>query len=179
MQGGMTIRPATDADLAVICALHLANWRSSYAGAMPDAFLGAPVAQEMARRWHSLPAAPDVTLAGEIEGAFAGFALVRMGNPEGPLLESLHVHERMRGSGIGRALIAAVAQAVLDAGHHAMWLEVLAANGAARQFYARLGGQESPEFEDVIAGQRVPAVKVHWRDLRALIDAATARQGAA
>lgn len=39
----MMIRPATPADLPALAALHAANWRTDYAGLLPEAVLGAQV----------------------------------------------------------------------------------------------------------------------------------------
>lgn len=158
----MTIRPATARDLPAIRDLHLANWRASYAGALPAAFLGTPVAQEMAARWAALPPEGDILL---VAGAGAGFVLVRPGHPDGPLIESLHVAAEARGSGLGEALLRAAAAELDRRGHRAMWLEVLDENTAARRFYKRMSGVEGPVFADEICSNPVPARKIHWARL--------------
>lgn len=160
------MRAMTSEDLPAIAALHLANWRDSYGGSLSAEFLGQPVADEIARRWSVLPRDPDIALvAGEVDG----FALVRTQDPDGPLLESLHVRQSARGGGLGRVLMAAVARQLIAAGYDNLWLEVFDANGAARAVYRRWGGIETPVFTDVIAGQNVQARKVRWHDLAPLI----------
>lgn len=173
----MILRPATPADLSAIAAIHLANWRAGHAGLMPDGFLGAPLAAEMARKWAALPAAPDRVVILEIGGAVAGFALLRPADPRGPLVDSLHVAACHRGAGLGRVLLAEAARQMRAEGHGALWLEVLEGNAAARRFYARLGGVEGPAFDEILVGQPVRSCPVHWTGAAAL--SALAGAGAA
>lgn len=165
----MLIRPAEAGDLPALQALHLANWRRDYAGHLPDAYLGAPVAAFMAERWRALPEADDICHVAVQGTAVLGLARLRADHPAGPLLESLHVDATARGTGAGRALLASVAQRLRDAGHRRMWLEVLQGNGAARGFYQAMGGTEGWPFKDDVAGNPVVAVPVFWEDLPALI----------
>ena len=156
------------ADLPAVSKVHLDSWRRSYAGLLPDAFLEAPVAEEMARRWAKLPAPHDVALVAEAEGDILGFALVYATDAEGPLLESLHVRADQQGQGIGLRLVGHVARDLIARGYDRIWLEVISGNGKAREVYARWGGVESWPFKDIIAGQQVTAVKVRWSSLAPL-----------
>ncbi|SDC89316.1 GNAT family N-acetyltransferase [Ruegeria marina] len=155
----MTIRPAKPADLPAIRALHLTNWRASYAGVLPADFLGAPVEHEMDMRWAAMPPEDDILM---VAGAVAGFVLVRPDHPEGPLVESLHVDAKARGTGLGEALIRAVAEELRRRAFGCMWLEVLDENASARRFYRRINGVEGPVFTDEICGNPVSARRVCW-----------------
>ncbi|MEL7133751.1 MAG: GNAT family N-acetyltransferase [Pseudomonadota bacterium] len=166
----LNIRPMLATDLPQVQALHLDSWRHSYAGLMPDTFLQKQVVEEMARRWEHLPADHDVALVAEQSGTPIGFGLVYVTDAEGPLLESLHVRADDQGNGVGRQLMARLAQALADMGYDRLWLEVIAGNGRARRAYARWGGVESWPFRDVIAGQEVSAVKVRWATLKPLLE---------
>ena len=87
------------------------------------------------------------TLIAELRGVPAGFALFSPnystweGRP-GLYLEDLFVDEQMRGSGVGRALMAACARVAADRGWRRLELAVLDWN-PAREFYSGLGMQHS------------------------------------
>lgn len=135
---------------------------------MPDAFLDDELKDEMAGRWHTLPAAEDIARVAEIAGELVGFTLVHTSHANGPLLESLHVAANAQGRGIGRALMAAVAKDLRCRSCDGLSLVVLADNAQARGIYARWGGRESTPFADIIAGQNVQAVRVTWDGLDGL-----------
>ena len=156
----------TPADLLAVQDIHLASWRDAYAGALSDAFLGAPVKEEMARRWAQMPPSSDLVFVGEVDGAIVGFALVRMSDPDGPVLESLHVSADARGSGTGRALFMACVAELRARGCNTLGLMVFADNDRARSAYAKWGGAETAPYLSDVVGEKVMAVNVLWRDLR-------------
>lgn len=170
-QDPMFLRWATHDDLDAIRAIHLANWQDGHRGVMPDDFLETTLALEMKERWADLPTAPDLLMVAEDETGLAGFALVRTGHDDGPLLESLHVAASHRGGGVGEMLMRVVAVRLGQLGHDRLWLDVLEANAGARRFYARMGGVESPPFTDILAGHEVLARKVVWTRLQGLAGA--------
>ncbi|KUJ85810.1 hypothetical protein AVO45_02170 [Ruegeria marisrubri] len=165
----MTIRPATPSDLPAIQALHLASWRDSYAGMLPDDFLGEPVTREMARLWSGRPGPGDLLLVAW-EDDLLGFAYVKVNHADGPLLDNLHVSPKARGRGIGERLLRAVAGELQASGRDRLWLEVLDENSGARRFYRRMGGVEGPVFMDEIFGLPVPSRKVVFHGLGNFFD---------
>lgn len=162
------IRAMGAGDLACVSALHLRNWRDSYAGLLDPAFLGDPVVRDMARRWAQVPPAPDLALVAIRDDALTGFARLRVHHADGPLLMNLHVDARYRGTGSGRALFEACVRHVMGQGLDRLWLEVLLGNSAARALYARWGGVESEPFEDSISGTPVTSVRISWPSLSGL-----------
>lgn len=162
----MKIRPATRDDLAALRQIHLQNWRSGHRGIMADEFLGEPLEQEMSRRWSDLPPAEDLLRVAESDAGIAGFALVRCGHRDGPLLESLHVSATARGGGVGKRLMQAIVSELETRGLGRLWLVVLRDNRGARRFYTRLGGREGPVFMENVAGQQVAGLQVQWPSLR-------------
>jgi ribosomal protein S18 acetylase RimI-like enzyme len=61
-------------------------------------------------------------------------------------LADIYVEKTARGGGLGRRLMAAVARASAAYGARMMFWKVLPENRLARDFYARLGGEEHPEY---------------------------------
>ncbi|MBF9029847.1 GNAT family N-acetyltransferase [Rhodobacterales bacterium HKCCE3408] len=159
-------RPATERDLPAIASLHAANWRAAYAGLVPDAALGAPLEDYMARTWTVDRLVRDrVTVIGE--GELLGFAAADPDHRDGPYLDNLHVAAEARGQGLSRRLVADLAATL---GDRALWLVVLAGNAPTRAVYRAWGGIEGPVFDDEILGVTVPALPVTFPDARALAD---------
>ncbi|MEO1273903.1 MAG: GNAT family N-acetyltransferase [Pseudomonadota bacterium] len=160
------IRPARDTDRAAIAAIQLESWRDAYAGALPETFLQDELPGILDQRWQgALLGPPNITLIA-YEDAPLAFASVVDRTP--PHLENLHTRPAARSTGIGRRLMADVARRLIERDQEALTLEVLASNGRARAFYARLGGEEGPPFEDSHYGHKVQAVPVLFPDLEAL-----------
>lgn len=161
----MIPRPATPDELSAIAALHVANWRKDYAGILPDAVLGKPLAAAMAGKWGPEALAGPLRVLVMGAGAIAGFVAFDPMDVDGVHVDALHVAPKARGRGIGAALMRGVADL---AGERPVWLEVLAGNEPARAVYAGWGGVEGPVFEDRMLGVRLPAHRVHWPDGAAL-----------
>lgn len=158
----MILTPATPDDLVAIRDLHHSSWRTAYRGMVPDAALGAPLDNHMARTWATLP--PGITLARD--GArLLGFVRLKA-NAGWPYVDNLHVAPDLRGGGTGRALMAAAARQAGDRGR--LWLTVLAANSGARLFYARMGGCETARITETLLGTRVTTFPVIWNHLGTL-----------
>lgn len=168
----MLVRPMTKRDHPAAKALHLASWRTAYVGYLPDDFLKEPVAEYMDHVWSKPMAAPDAGWVAIEDGEVIGFAVVRTRNADGPLLENLHVSPNLRGGGVGRALIVALASQLSADGYDQLWLTVLAANTRARSAYVRWGGVESDPFTDQVGGHSVPVVAVRWDNLDRLLEGA-------
>ncbi|WP_433726928.1 N-acetyltransferase family protein [Actinoplanes sp. CA-051413] len=138
----MDLRPAGPADAALIAELHAASWRRHYRGAFADFYLDGDVITERRAVWSSRLAAPGagLTLLAEAGAELIGFIHIEADHDErwGSFIDNLHVrHDRQR-SGVGRALMAAAAEAVE---HRARYLWVLEQNVAAQGFYRALGGR--------------------------------------
>ena len=94
--------------------------------------------------------------------AIVGAALLRVVAGEGELLR-IAVHPDARRQGIGRVLLQAVLSAVADACPLGVYLEVRAANAAARHLYARAGFVESGRRRDYYEAPREDAILMHWQ----------------
>src|SRR5262249_30845165 len=128
--------------------LHADSWRRNYRGAYSDAFLDGDVEANRRTVWAERLTDPSVdqrTIVAEIDGGLVGFVhLVCDDDPEwGALVDNLHVIHDRNGEGIGTVLMAAAAQALLDAHpeSHRIYLWVLEQNTAAQAFYEARGGK--------------------------------------
>lgn len=165
--GGPRVRicAATPDDLPAIAALHHASWVSAYRGMVPDAALGAPLDDHVARTWADLPS--GVTLAWDGDDRLCGFARLK---PKGgwPYVDNLHVAPDLKRGGYGRALMGAVHDQVAAQGKARLWLTVVQQNTGARRFYARMGGIEGARLTEHLLGAPVTTFPVIWTHLGAL-----------
>jgi ribosomal protein S18 acetylase RimI-like enzyme len=143
--GVTALRSATSEDFAEVAALHADSWRRNYRGAYADSFLDGDVESDRRTVWADRLARPDGTATvGVWDGrGLAGFVHVVFDRDDvwGSLVDNLHVrHDRQRG-GLGRSLMAAAAQAVVERGRRGcMYLWVLEQNVRGQAFYRAVGG---------------------------------------
>ena len=143
------VREATPADADAIADLHAASWRTTYRGAMRDAYLDGDVAAERRTVWHdrfAAPASNQHVIVAEASGRLVGFACVYgAADPRwGSELDNLHVRSGEQGQGVGADLLAAVARWTSTTyPDGALYLWVLDGNDGARRFYERHGGRDA------------------------------------
>jgi GNAT superfamily N-acetyltransferase len=139
------IRPARPADIPAIYQLirDLASYE--------DALAEVTGTEEQLRR--ALLAEPPAVFAhvAEHDGQVAGFALWYLSFStwqagHGIYLEDLYVRPELRGSGLGRALLAELARLCVDRGYQRLEWAVLDWNTPSRGFYASLGAAEMSEW---------------------------------
>ncbi len=164
----MDLRPGLPSDLPDIARLHEANWRRDYAGILPQVALGGRLTRYMEATWASGVLAASRVFVAREDATLLGFAAMLDEGPDGcAFLDNLHVAPFARAQGVGRALMSAV---VVTAIPHALTLEVICANHAARRIYRNWGGVESREFQDDVLDVKIPSVTVGWRDTFALAE---------
>jgi GNAT superfamily N-acetyltransferase len=172
----MTIRAAGLADADAIAQLHAHSWQTAYRGILSDEFLQGPLHENRRVLWHTRLTAPDradqYVLVEEQGGAIRGFACAFLeADPEwGCLLDNLHVVPDLKGKGLGRLLMSAVAQRVLSANPYGrLHLWAYEQNLAARRFYEHLGGINTlRQAELALDGTEVNAVRYCWSELSEL-----------
>ncbi len=174
----MELRPATAQDSTAIALLHADSWRRNYRGAYSDAFLDGDVEADRGRVWSGRLTDPSVnqrTLVAEIDDRVVGFVhLICNDDPEwGALVDNLHVTHERRGQGIGTLLMAAAAQALLDAHSESprIYVWVLEQNTDAQSFYEARGGKRVGRGIVNPPGGGPTSVKFRyvWPDAAALI----------
>ncbi len=140
------LRRAGAADAGAIAALHAESWRRHYRGAYSDAFLDGDVLEDRLVVWRERLAAEEdarVTIIAEA-GAPVGFvnAYLAADPRSGTLVENLHVARDVQRGGLGRRLMAAVAEVCCSrARGEGMYLWVLEQNAPAQAFYEAIGGR--------------------------------------
>jgi GNAT superfamily N-acetyltransferase len=168
----MTIRMAEPADADVIAQLHARSWHTAYRGVLSDAFLDGPLLADRQALWRARFAEVNRTgqmvLVDEEAGKILGFACAFLdADPEwGTLLDNLHVVPESKGKGLGRQLMAEVANQILKLNRTRLHLWAFEQNHAARRFYERLGGIiTTSHAESAPDGREVNAVRYCWSDL--------------
>ncbi len=166
-----TIRAATPDDVTALAEAHIATWRETYRGLLPDHYLAGLTVAGREPQWERLLTLPAeqrcILIAEGANGVIAGFA---SGGPhQGTLdyageLYTLYLHRAYQGAGLGRALFAATAARLREQGCPSLALWVLATNARARGFYAAQGGRLLRE--QAIVFDRIPLREAGygWRD---------------
>lgn len=168
----ITIRLATPPDAEPIAQVHVASWRSTYRGLMPDALLDGLSVERRAAQWRRQledPAGALLIFVAEhpAEGV-VGF--VAAGSPSEPFpgytaeLQAIYLLEAHQRGGVGRALFRAAAAALYDRGHQSMFLWVLAGN-AAQRFYEAMGGRMLQTAPENFGGAALTKIAYGWHDL--------------
>lgn len=167
------LRPMTTADADAVAALHATSWRSAYRGMLPDDFLDHDVDADRQGVWRQrLQADPQPghfgIVAEDGAGRMVGFAFVMPDDdPEwGTLIDNLHVHPDLKGGGLGRQLMQAVARRLGAAHTQPVYLWVLDANEPAKRFYARLGAEFAEQKTETLpfGGVALPKWRCVWHD---------------
>lgn len=172
----MTIRPARPDDAAAIAAVHVAAWRSAYAGLLPAEYLARMSSVRHAAQAHAAISGGHGVLVAEEGREVVGFCTV--GRPRTPGLadgevETLYVADDHREQGHGRALLQAGAAWLARQGCGSVFLWVLAGN-PSRFFYERLGGKPVRYGTTQVARQRLDQTAYVWDPIVRLTAAARA-----
>jgi GNAT superfamily N-acetyltransferase len=169
----MALRRAVAEDEAAVARLHAESWRTAYRGILRDDFLDDSVVANRREVWSTrfaqLGREDQLILVSEDHGEIQAFACAFLdADPEwGTLLDNLHVIPGLKGRGLGRQLIAGVAENVRQHGDHSvLHLWVYEQNTQARGFYERLGGVITEVVAEAAPdGSQVNALRYAWREL--------------
>ncbi len=188
----ITVRRARPTDAAAIGAVHVAAWRSTYPGILPDGFLSRlSIPRQAAHYDNAIRAGTGVHVA-----IASGVDLGRNGGParivgfvtDGPArenviqrsathpglgdgeIETLYVLDDWRERGIGRRLMRAAAAHLAGAGCRSAFLWVLRDN-PSRWFYTRLGGKPAAEATIQVGGSPVVQTAYVWEPIEKLAQA--------
>jgi ribosomal protein S18 acetylase RimI-like enzyme len=169
------IRAAAPSDAPAIGRIHVASWRETYRGMLPDHFLDNLSAVVRAAMWQgALERDPPVLLfvgqlaSGELVGFAGGGPRRGDAPPYDAEVYAIYVLRAARHAGCGRRLLAALAAALRARGFKSLCLWVLRENAHARRFYERLGGQVVGERTEVDGEQAFDEVAYGWASLEAL-----------
>lgn len=164
------VRPATLGDAAAIARVHVASWRSTYRGLLPEDFLASLAEEPYTERWtRVIGDGASRVLVVEADGDIVGFASCgheRAGEDGfAGELYAIYVLDRAQRNGHGRELVRAAAGALREMRLADMIVWVLRDNGAARRFYERLGGVYVRSQPITIGSATLEEVSYGWRSL--------------
>lgn len=172
----VTIRTAVPSDADAIGAIWLEAWRVGYRGIVPDEAIARRTDEEAETYWRAALAdptrAPFIVVA-EVPGdGVVGF--VQAGpqdEPRDPAYDlevwKLYIRSAFHRRGIGRRLMAGLADRLAEQGIRSLLLRAFAGN-AASGFYERLGGCYLGTARYEILGEEVPTLLYGWSDLAPL-----------
>ena len=164
------VRPATLDDAAAIARVHVASWRTTYRGLLPDDFLASLGEEPYAERWTRVigDGASRVLVVEENRDVvgFASCGRERAGESGfAGELYAIYVLDKAQRHGHGRELVRAAAGALREMGLADMIVWVLRDNAPARRFYERLGGVYVRSQPITIGAATLEEVSYGWHSL--------------
>jgi GNAT superfamily N-acetyltransferase len=175
-----TIREATIDDAPAIASVHVASWRETYRGILPDDHLAGLAVEPRERMWRGMVTTPAaeraIFVAKDAGGRLVGFASGGPREASDPIyapytgeLYAIYLLGEEHGRGTGRALVRAVASRLAERGMRSMLVWVLADN-PSRRFYEALGGTRAGEESITIGGRALVEVAYGWLDTSVLLE---------
>ena len=164
------IREAEAGDAAAIANVHVASWRTTYRGLLPDDFLESLSPAQYTERWRRTldDSSSRVYVAENAEGVigFASGGRERAGETgyRGELY-AIYLLRDAQGHGHGSRLVQAVVGGLRELELPDMIVWVLRENAFARRFYERLGGVYVREQPITIGSTLLSEVSYGWRRL--------------
>ena len=172
-----TIRAAGPSDAGQIARVHVDSWRTTYKGIVPGRFLAGLSYSKGESEWSQILAKDQPstflfvaeTESGEVVGFSHGGPKRGGGEEYSGELYTIYVLEEHQGRGLGRLLISAVAQALLENGLASMLLWVMEDNHCARRVYECMGGELVSRGTFTVGGQELSEVSYGWKDISVLV----------
>ncbi len=178
----IAVRTAEWTDAPGIAAVHVAAWRSTYAGILPVGYLaGLSLNRQtghylMAMRRgvgvHVVTVSGDDLPTASPHAKVVGFATAQRHDPPAPYgegeVETLYILDDWRDRGFGRQLMEASAAWLAERGCVSLFLWVLRDN-PSRWFYQRIGGTAAAEQAIRVAGQEVVQTAYVWPEIGKLL----------
>lgn len=144
----MRYRMGARPDAAAIAALHAESWLATFRGVLSDEYRSDAIFEDRKAVWQermSTPPPNQFVIVAEEDGKLAAFACAYGADDArwGTLLDNLHVHSEWQGRGLGKSLLARVADwCVAEYTKIGLYLLVLEQNSRARAFYEQLGATD-------------------------------------
>jgi L-amino acid N-acyltransferase YncA len=174
-----TIRAAIGDDAAAIAHIHTVGWET-YRGLLPDAVIDARTIETRTVEWDEYLATNKHPLLLAINAAGTPVGFVHAQPPRTAADESfdceishLYLLPAARGCGLGRQLMAAVADAALQRRWRSAVVRVYAGN-PAEVVYRALGGRYDGMRQLAIDGHAVRALAFAWDDVATLLPGGSA-----
>ena len=175
-----TIRPASLADAANLASMHVASWRETYPGLLPDSMLTSLSVDKRLAMWQQVmgdtppSGSPKVYIA-EIDSEIVGFGscgsqrtpTLREGGYDGEI-NAIYVLRAFQRRALGSRLLSAMASDLSGRGFTAVSLWVLRDNAPARRFYERYNAKVVAEREETRPDGVLIEVAYGWKPLAEL-----------
>jgi ribosomal protein S18 acetylase RimI-like enzyme len=168
------VRPARPEDAASIGAVHVASWRSTYAGILPDHYLARLSVVRQAHGYERMMRARLGVFVAVAERRIVGFttatrvAATPLGDGE---IQTLYVLDDFRERGFGRALLQAAGEYLAGLECTCAFAWVLRDNPAVF-FYERVGGKRAGSGTTHVAGTAIPQTAYTWNPIGKLLEKA-------
>jgi ribosomal protein S18 acetylase RimI-like enzyme len=169
------VRQAKREDSAAIARVHVASWRTTYRGLLPDDFLASLNEEHYTERWTRVigEGSSRVFVVEEQRRssddeivAFASCGRERAGESSfAGELYAIYVLDSAQRQGHGRELVRAAAGALKEMKLADMIVWVLRDNAPARRFYERLGGAYVRSQPITIGSATLEEVSYGWRSI--------------
>jgi ribosomal protein S18 acetylase RimI-like enzyme len=160
--------------------MHVASWRETYTGLLPDKILSSLSVESRAAAWSKILLEPatersTVIYLAEHQGTIIGFGscsaqrtdTLKAQGYDGEV-SALYVLREFQKRKIGTRLLRAMSADLVRRGFSAASLWVLRENLRARHFYEHLGGKVISEREDVRDGAALVELAYGWPDVNEL-----------
>jgi GNAT superfamily N-acetyltransferase len=170
----MRVREATLEDGAMIAQVHLASWRTTYAGIIPQAYIDGLRWEDGAARWVTrLQEKTNAVFVAEDDaglfGFIAGGAIMHAVDGYDGELGAIYLLASHQRKGAGRALVRRLATELRRQGFRNMAVWALKKNSACG-FYQRMGGAQVAEQMIEIGGVTLPELAFGWADIGVLCE---------
>lgn len=171
----MIIRVAKKGDAKGIAKVQVDSWRTTYQGIVSDEFLASLSYEKREEVWNGVIEREGLLLVaenndGEIVGFISG-GKERSG--EYPQftgeLYAIYIFKEYQKLGVGKKLVKAFVQEMLDKNYNSMLVLVLAEN-PARFFYEKLGGKYVDTTEIEIGGEKLEELIYGWEDISVILE---------
>jgi len=170
----ISVRRAELGDAAAIGAVHVAAWRSTYPGILPDTYLARLSPTRLALQYRAAISAGATVIVAASGGEgprIVGFTTAGLARTPGlgdGEVETLYVLDDFREQGVGRRMLRAAASQLAAHGCGSMFVWVLRDN-PSRWFYRHLGGQPAAEGQTKLAGVALSQVAYSWDPIDRLL----------
>jgi ribosomal protein S18 acetylase RimI-like enzyme len=176
---GCNFRIATCDDARDLGAMHVASWRETYAGILPQKLLASLSAEARAASWTKIlqepPSERSTVYLAEHAGAICGFGSCGAQRTESLKdlgydgeVSAIYVLRELQKQGVGTRLFSQMSLDLSRRGCNAAALWVLRDNLTARRFYERYSGQVIAQRQDVRDGTVLIELAYGWPDLKEL-----------
>lgn len=168
----MNIRKAVLLDVDGIAKVHVDCWKTTYASIMPNNYISKLTYEKRAKLWERIIPNGNVFVAEDDKGQIIGFAdggRERTGDYKeyNGEMYSIYILKSFQGQGIGKRLIKAVVNELLEQDLNSLIVWVLEDNISCN-FYKKMGGKVVDSKTVDFSGKELMELAYGWKDISSL-----------